>query len=228
MDYPVEVLYNSASVITVPVLSDLSVETSPTTATYTIFHPGGNVLQASTSATVSGSYVSISWPGAASYLENYRCDMVFNFSASQVSGRSFYFDAVVMVLNQLLTDDELYDEYPLLDNLKWTNETDWRRFKRAAWRDIRSSIASRGYRPALCAPSSTAFVLPHKHLTLAKIFKSLFETVGDEWHEKWKFHDDMYQATMGGVLSNLKYDAGEVKNIAPGQSWNVNSYKIWR
>lgn len=212
-----ELLYNVASTTKIPIVDDEQYNVNPESASYTIYNPGGGIHTGPTSAVVSGTYATVTFPSTGQWLQGWRIE-VTSTSGSLTWYNNIYVDTVKQELRPLLTDDDLFDAYPILTDKKWTGETDWRRQKQLAWDELFLSIKARGFRPALTNPTSEELRQAHLNLTLANIFRGMFVEPGDRWYILYELHMNRYATTFEQAMATLKYDTGESLTIGLPQS----------
>lgn len=223
-----EIKVGQATPVRVPTLVGSEVVTA-TTAAWALYSPQG-ALEAEGAATVGPGAVVASLPPLERLGEGWRLDVTFTLADGRTGTATAFLDTVRLLLVPTLTDDDIRRAYPRLDDKQWVGEADWSWARDLAWEELMQAVRAKGYRPALIAPSSESLKLPHLHLTLSAIFRSLFTDTTDRWYARWQEHASKADALVEGLARQLRFDADQdgLVDTTPAASMSSGCYELRR
>ena len=114
---------------------------TPTSATVTLYGPGGSALVTNATCTISGKEVSYAFDVSATYSIDRGYKAVWRITyGGEVYTRTMYFDVVRRRFRSTLTDDDITGKYPYLASMNVSTFKPW---MSDAWEYITQYLAGR-------------------------------------------------------------------------------------
>lgn len=222
IDQRAEVLINTTdSIVYWPKVGGVNV--TPTSGSFEVRSPSGSVLVQTTAFVVgiNGQLpISQAWPEATYPIGEDYCATVSYIAAGVTYSDRVYFDAVRTKLLCMVSEDDLLDVYPDLDDhLLAVGVTDSQRMIRRGWSHMIDRIRAGGNRPSLILDKAR-LVNPGIERALQLACESLSKDPADLWDTRAGKHEKRYEEFMKG-LGELKYDLNEDAQADRGEQQRV-------
>ncbi len=190
--------------------------------TFLLYDQDGTTVLHTVTSTLVGGKATATVPASVlhsnrTFGESYRIDWT-NLQLNGEPGRAYTQIAVVarQALNPVVTDADLYEEYPDLGRELGTTITSWQTFIDGAWKTILNRLRQQGAVPHLIV-SDYDLREAHRHLALYRIFKWFHRSngVSSSWLDLMNEHKGAYEAAFGSMT--VRVDADE-DGVVDGES----------